>query len=239
MVKAITKEQIEENANRFLELIDSITIEDADIERLKNWLLKSDFFVAPASTKYHGCFEGGLCLHSLNVYDVLVKLVNQFATHKEPNPKYTKLLDENGNELPNEEPEFIDVPNYTDDELKIVALLHDISKANYYESYIKNVNTGEKDKNGKDIWVKETNFKVREQTDRFIYGSHEQNSEFMVHSFFPLTPEQSAAILHHHGGMSFDSGKDMNIISAVFGKYTLATLLHTADVIATFTLENE
>lgn len=231
----LTKEQIEANANHFLELIGSIKIEGADIERLQQWLLHSDFFIAPASTKYHCNFEGGLCLHSLNVYNILVKLVKQFATHKEPNPDYipaTETSTAQGEE-------FIDVPNYTDDDLKVVALLHDISKANYYERFERNVNTGEKDEKGKDIWVKVPDYKVKEQTDRFIFGSHEQNSEFMVHTFFPLTIEQSAALLHHHGGMSFDSGKDLNVISAVYGRFALATLLHVADVMATFLLENE
>ena len=30
---------------------------------------KSGFYTAPASTKYHGAKEGGLCEHSLNVYN--------------------------------------------------------------------------------------------------------------------------------------------------------------------------
>ena len=33
---------------------------------------KSDFFTAPASARYHGAYEGGLCEHSLNVYHCLV-----------------------------------------------------------------------------------------------------------------------------------------------------------------------
>ncbi len=32
---------------------------------------KSDFFTAPASTRYHNAFEGGLLRHSLNVYKCL------------------------------------------------------------------------------------------------------------------------------------------------------------------------
>ena len=38
------------------------------INNLLNWLECTDFFTAPASTRYHGAFEGGLVLHSLNVY---------------------------------------------------------------------------------------------------------------------------------------------------------------------------
>ena len=40
--------------------------------------LKSDgFFTAPASTKYHGAYEGGLFEHSLNVTNSLVELTKQ------------------------------------------------------------------------------------------------------------------------------------------------------------------
>jgi len=49
---------------------DSIKREGAD--KLLDWLNKTDFFFAPASGKYHSCFEGGLCFHSLNVYKRLL-----------------------------------------------------------------------------------------------------------------------------------------------------------------------
>ena len=42
----------------------------AGIENLVNYLEnESDFFTAPCSTQYHGCKEGGLAEHSLNVHD--------------------------------------------------------------------------------------------------------------------------------------------------------------------------
>ena len=41
-------------------------------EKLLDWMdSKTDFFSAPASTRFHGACEGGLCAHSLNVYRVL------------------------------------------------------------------------------------------------------------------------------------------------------------------------
>ena len=46
-----------------------ITREGAD--RLLTWLTTTDFFTAPASTKYHCACEFGLVRHSLNVYRVL------------------------------------------------------------------------------------------------------------------------------------------------------------------------
>ena len=37
-------------------------------DRLLDWLdHKTDFFTCPASTRFHGACEGGLCMHSLNV----------------------------------------------------------------------------------------------------------------------------------------------------------------------------
>ena len=40
-------------------------------EKLLDWLdNKTDFFSAPASTRFHGACEGGLCMHSLNGHDI-------------------------------------------------------------------------------------------------------------------------------------------------------------------------
>ena len=37
-------------------------------DKLLEYLKSTDFFKAPASTRYHGNYEGGLCKHSVNVY---------------------------------------------------------------------------------------------------------------------------------------------------------------------------
>ena len=58
---------------RFIEIYKkNITRDGAD--KLLEYLESpaSDFFTAPASARYHSSFEGGLCEHSLNVYDCLV-----------------------------------------------------------------------------------------------------------------------------------------------------------------------
>ena len=43
---------------------------------LLEWMLKTDFFTAPASSKFHSAYEGGLCEHSLNVYNALIDRYN-------------------------------------------------------------------------------------------------------------------------------------------------------------------
>ncbi len=41
-------------------------------DRFLNWLNTTDFFTAPASTRFHGACTQGLVMHSLNVYHALV-----------------------------------------------------------------------------------------------------------------------------------------------------------------------
>lgn len=92
----------EENKTRFLQLCRD-NIKRDGIENLISWLEKSDFFYAPASTKFHGSYYGGLCQHSLNVYDEMIRLLDAY-------------------------PEI----ECTDEELTIVTLFHDLCKVNMY-----------------------------------------------------------------------------------------------------------
>ena len=56
--------------DQFIEIYNqNIHREGAD--KLLEWLMKSDFFTAPASTRFHGNYAGGLVEHSLNVYEAL------------------------------------------------------------------------------------------------------------------------------------------------------------------------
>lgn len=56
---------------RFLQLFRQNVTRDGSEELLK-WLLTTDFFTAPASTKYHCACAQGLLLHSLSVYDTMM-----------------------------------------------------------------------------------------------------------------------------------------------------------------------
>lgn len=64
----------------FIRLLEST--ERKGIEGLIKWLESTDFFTAPASTKYHLNKEGGLLEHSLNVYD---ELVNECCSYLDNN----------------------------------------------------------------------------------------------------------------------------------------------------------
>lgn len=61
-----------ETKEKILELLKSVKREG--MSELIKYLENSDFFTAPASTRFHGSYEGGLAEHSLNVYTALKKL---------------------------------------------------------------------------------------------------------------------------------------------------------------------
>ena len=63
--------------SRFLEIYDA-HIKRTGAAELREWLLTTDFFEAPASTKYHEAYHGGLADHSVNVYDELVRLLEAY-----------------------------------------------------------------------------------------------------------------------------------------------------------------
>lgn len=207
----ISKEQIEVNKATYLQLISSITIEGADTQGLAEYLLASDFFEAPASTLYHNNFEGGLCAHSLNVYNALMNLANMYAPGK-----------------------------YDQSSIIVVALLHDLAKVNFYEKYVANRKIyspqGSKhDNQGNFDWFAEEAYKVRDVKDRFIGGEHGFNSMIIANRYIPMTYEETLAILHHHVGIG--ESKQLSDLSAILNKYPLITLLHMADFISTFITE--
>ncbi len=110
------------NQERFLKIFEEkVHREGAD--KLLDFLARSDFYTAPASTRYHGAYEGGLLQHSLNVYDCLVDILNR--------PRMKELY---GIE-------------YSDESIAIAGLLHDICKVNFYKTSFRNV------KNEEGKWV--------------------------------------------------------------------------------------
>ncbi len=66
------RKTMKEKKERYIELLRSTGRQG--IEEVINYLEKSGFFTAPASTKHHLSFEGGLMEHSMNVYDMAMAL---------------------------------------------------------------------------------------------------------------------------------------------------------------------
>ena len=61
-------------------------------QQLLDFLLKSDFFVAPASTQFHSAFEGGLCSHSINVFNRFLNMIkNEYGDDFEEKVSYETI----------------------------------------------------------------------------------------------------------------------------------------------------
>lgn len=171
------------------------------VDKLLEYLDKSDAVSCPASTKYHLSCEGGFIQHSLNVFNRL----------------FTLLKNEYGDNIP-----------YTKESIALVALLHDISKVNYYKVSTRNV----KDENGK--WTSVPFYTVREDDEKLVFGTHEENSIEIISQFINLTYEEKVAILYHMGSNSeaADAYHEARKMTA-YKKVPLAVWLYAADMLAT------
>ena len=107
-----TKKNIEEFENLYNEYI--LPRDGGD--KLLEFIRKSDFYTAPASTKYHLSEEGGLLQHSLNVFHCLMS--------KASNPTWANII----------------TPDKYNT-VACVALLHDLCKTYFYDKELKNTKT--------------------------------------------------------------------------------------------------
>lgn len=199
------------NIDRFENLLSNVKREG--MPALMAFIKKSDFYTAPASTRYHSCHEGGLLEHSLNVYDCLMA--------KLENPTWAEALSQ-------VEPESI----------VIAALLHDLCKCYYYAVEMKNKKvyseTGSKvDNGGRYDWQLVPGYTT---DDKIPYG-HGEKSVMMIEEYIRLKPVERYAIRWH---MGFTEPKESwNTLGLAIKKHPLILAIHEADVEATYLLEKE
>jgi len=133
-------DKVMQNKNRFMEIYKNhITREGAD--RLLTYLEKSDFFTAPSSTRFHCSYEGGLCEHSLNVYDCLKDYLDRDFVKNRYNL------------------------NPSEEKIAIVSLLHDLCKVNTYVVSMRN----KKDESGQ--WVQVPFYEFKEKFNYGSHGA--------------------------------------------------------------------
>lgn len=181
---------------RFEEIFTENISRDGSKELLE-WIKTTDFFTAPASTKFHCACEYGLVMHSLSVYDTYMQ----------------KHFD---SETDNKE------------SVTISTLLHDLCKAQFYKTSMRNVKN---EQTGQ--WEKQPFYMVE---DAFPYG-HGEKSVFLIERFMRLKTSEAMAIRWHMGGFD-DSAKAGNFsISLAYEKYPLAVKLHLSDLESTYLKE--
>lgn len=104
---------MENKKEEFIEIFNK-NIKREGAGKLLDWIMSSDFFKAPASTKFHSNIEGGLCIHSINAYNRFKKLIIS-----EYGENYQNVI--------------------SDESVAIIGLLHDVCKINYYALDYRNV----------------------------------------------------------------------------------------------------
>ena len=103
-----------ENKEKFINIYKAYIKRDG-ADKLLEYLCSSDFFTAPASTRFHGSYAGGLCEHSINVFECLKDIMER--------PRMKEVYG----------------VKYSDESIAIASLLHDVCKVDFYVESTRNV----------------------------------------------------------------------------------------------------
>lgn len=198
----MTEQQIAANKQRFIDLCNE-HIHREGLDKVLAYLEKSDFYTAPSSTRFHLNEDGGLCLHSMNVFETACKIYNEMA----------KPAIVNGTSPFTEEVSM--------ESIAIATLFHDLCKIKLYHK------TERWKKDDKNRWVSYPGYEVK---DDFPLG-HGEKSCLMLSWYMRLKPEEMLAIRWHMG--MFDMGESgtplrMSFFSAT-DKSSLVSIVHAAD----------
>lgn len=170
-------------------------------DNLLGWLeYETDFFTAPASTRHHGAYPGGLLEHSLNVYHRLraIVCVETYGTTT------SDLLAEDVEET-----------------VAVLALLHDVCKVGCYHLETKrrkNQETGR--------WEDYQGYVFR---DPLPLG-HGEKSLYLIQRNMDLEPEEALAIRWHMGAYDEAYRGGSRALGAAMDCCALVLALHQADM---------
>lgn len=199
---------VEEIRKHYLQMLNGIGVD----EKLVKWLDVNGFFNAPATTKYHHSFAGGLALHSIETANILISLAHTFSVA------------------------------INDNVLRRLGLLHDISKATYYEltSVNKKVYSpdGTKwDELGNFDWKSEVGYKVKDNKDRDVVGNFGFSSMLIALQHDTVLTNDEIVALSNYEFVSQPS--DSVEIKGLMTDHTLTLLLHMADMSSSYLIKNQ
>ncbi len=208
----------QKNIQRFESLLEKVNRNG--VKELINYIrTDTDFYYAPASTQFHLACDGGLLQHSLNVHNCLAV--------KRLSLVWNKVLED-----------------IEDESLILVALLHDLCKANFYTKGTRNQKTYDANKVasapkcevkhdgiGDFIWESVLKYVI---DDKMPLG-HGEKSVLIINRFIDLTTEEIMAIRWH---MGFSEDKSLYpSLGKAMEEYPLVLALHEADLEASKLIE--
>lgn len=195
--------------DKFLETY-RLNVSRPGADKLLAWLETTDFFTAPASTRFHLARPGGLVEHSVHVYERLLRLYKAEKTEPGAPIEYFPTAEEL-------------------ETITICGLLHDICKTDFYGVEMRNR------KNEQGQWEKYPFYVVN---DQLPYG-HGEKSVYIISGFMKLSREEAMAIRWHMGFSDTEFKGGGYSVGNAFEKFPLAVLTHIADLQATYLDETE
>ncbi len=184
------------------EMIDFIMKDKAEAASMKDWLDKTDFWTAPASTRFHGNFKGGLSLHTLMVIKQSLEFAHPLLENFFASPEASKYT----------------VSAY---DIFVAALCHDFCKTGFY---------GVEYRNTKDItgnWIKQPFYKTLNDNRNLGHGNE---SVLMMIEILPSIINNRMvieAVSRHMGFSDLSESESYNYSN--FLQNPLVVLLQTAD----------
>ena len=198
------------NQEKFENLLRT-TIKRDGVEQIIEYLKGSDFYTAPATTRYGLSVEGGLCQFTLDIYSIMMQLADLYAPKNKDEVRNGNTIEDEG--------------AFTDENIAVVALLSQLAKMQCYVKDKRNVKV-----NGK--WEEQEYWRWNEQ---FKYPGCGTKSVFIIQQFMKLWAEEAQAI----GFMMM--GRDNQLSSSYDGLYMevydtskLSLLLGTAVHLSTY-----
>ncbi len=186
----------------YTEMIDYIMKDSAEAASMKDWLDHTDFWDAPASTRFHGNFKGGLSLHTLMVIKQSLEFTHPLLENFFKSPEAEKYT----------------IRAY---DIFVAALCHDFCKTNFY---------GVEYRNTKDItgnWIKQPFYKTKNDNRNLGHGNE---SVLMMLEILPSMIHNRMvmeAVSRHMGFSDLSDSETFNYSN--FLQNPLVVLLQTAD----------
>ena len=202
--------EIKQNEDKFKKYCKEY-IERDGLDKLLAYLDSTDFFTAPSSSNFHLNETGGLCLHSLNVFETAKAIYEEIIEPKivAGSSPFTEI-----------------VPI---ESIAISALFHDLCKTKIY----KQTERWKKDENGR--WMSYPGYEI---SDDFPFG-HGEKSCLIIGWFMRLKQDELLAIRWHMGMFEMtESGTSTRFAyRAAMGKSPLVSILQAADLLSANCME--
>lgn len=207
----MTEKEIQSNKERFIGYCRKYIHRDG-IEELLAYLEKTDFYTAPSSASFHLNEDGGLCRHSLNVFETAVLLQDGILIPaiKDGTSVFKK--------------------NITVESLAIAGLFHDLCKTKLYHK----AERWKKDEAGR--WISYPGYELQ---DEFPFG-HGEKSCIIISWFMRLQQDELLAIRWHMGmfEMTETGSSTRYAYRAAMEKTPLVALIQAADMLAANCMES-